>query len=128
MVGMLSFIAQAESSSGNPFSSLLGGNGMLLVMMVVFMGFFYFTVIRPQNKKKKEMQNMLNALKKGDKIVTIGGVHGKVVTVKDDTVTIRVDDRAEITFDKSAISQVVAKPGNQEKDKAEDSEKKENTK
>jgi preprotein translocase subunit YajC len=74
--------------------------------MVVFIIFFYFVVIRPQNKRKKEMEKMINELKKGDKVVTIGGVHGKVVSVKDDVVVLKVDDNAEITFEKSAIARV----------------------
>ena len=50
---------------------------------------------------------MLKNLKSGDKVVTIGGCHGKVVNQKDDTITIRVDDRAELTFDKNAIARVI---------------------
>ncbi|OHD18039.1 MAG: preprotein translocase subunit YajC [Spirochaetes bacterium GWD1_27_9] len=80
---------------------------MMTGFMVVFIIFFYFVVVRPQNKKKKEMENLLKSVKPGDKVVTIGGCHGKVVHVKDDTVTIRVDDRAEITYDKTAIARVV---------------------
>ena len=59
-----------------------------------------------QSKKRKELAQKLSNLKKGDRVVTIGGIHGKVVSVKDKVVVVRIDDRAEITFDKNAISTV----------------------
>lgn len=67
----------------------------------------YFLMIRPQNKKQKETQKMLDALKKGDKVITIGGIHGTVSNVKDDTVTVKVDDNCRIEFNRSAIASVV---------------------
>ena len=84
-------------------------------MLVVFMAIFYFLIIMPQNKKKKAMENLMNSLQKGDKVITIGGIHGKVVSMKDNKITIRVDDNAEITFEKSAISRVVSAENNQVK-------------
>ncbi len=91
-----------------------GGNGtMQMVSTLVTFGLvfvvFYFLIIRPQNKKQKEMQKMIEAVKKGDKIVTIGGVHGTVHSVKEGTVVIKVDDDCKIEFSKSAIASVVAK-------------------
>jgi len=108
--------AQPQSiSSGNPI--------VMIVFMVLFIVFFYFVVIRPQNKRKKEMENMLNNLKKGDKVVTIGGVHGKVVSVKDDVVVLKIDDNAEITFDKNAIARVI-NPNNTQNNKEEKKDEK----
>jgi preprotein translocase subunit YajC len=120
MTGLNFLLAQATSTtnSNSPFGNIFGGNGMIIIMMVVFIGFFYFVIVRPQNKKKKEMESMLKNMKPGDKVVTIGGAHGKIVSVKDDTITIKVDDKAEITFEKSAISRVIdpnAKPKTIEK-------------
>ncbi|MDR1210908.1 MAG: preprotein translocase subunit YajC [Spirochaetaceae bacterium] len=76
-----------------------------LVLIVVI---FYFFIIRPQGKKQKETQRMLNAIKKGDKVVTIGGIHGVVQSVKEGagTVVLKVDEDARIEFTRSAISQV----------------------
>jgi len=73
--------------------------------LIIFI--FYFLIIRPQNKKKKETEKMLSALKKGDKIITIGGIHGTVQSVKETTVIIKVDDSTKIEFLRSAVSNVV---------------------
>ena len=72
---------------------------MIILIFVVFWLFF----IRPQNKRAKEQQKFRENIKKGDKIVTIGGIHGKVVEVKENTVIVSVDPNASIEFEKSAI-------------------------
>ena len=61
-------------------------------------------MIRPQNKKRKELQNMRESLKKGDSVVTIGGIHGKVVEVKETTIVLSVDANTKIKVDKSSVS------------------------
>jgi preprotein translocase, YajC subunit len=76
--------------------------GLIFVIM-------YFLIIRPQNKKQKETQKMIEAVKKGDKVVTIGGVHGVVSSVKEGVVVVKVDDDCKIEFSKSAIAAVTAK-------------------
>jgi preprotein translocase subunit YajC len=68
---------------------------------------FYFLIIRPQNKKRKDTEKMLSALKKGDKIVTIGGIHRTVQSVRESTVLVKVDDSVKIEFLRSAVSSVV---------------------
>ncbi|MDP3179522.1 MAG: preprotein translocase subunit YajC [Spirochaetaceae bacterium] len=70
---------------------------------------FYFLIIRPQNKKQKDAQKMIEAVKKGDKVVTIGGVHATVFTVKEKTVILKVDDETKMEFSKSAIASVEPK-------------------
>ena len=80
-----------------------------IIMFVAIIAIFYFLIIRPQKKRDKETKAMLDAMKKGDKIVTIGGIHGTVVTVKDQTVVIKVDDNTRIEFTKTAISTVLNK-------------------
>ena len=93
---------------------------LMIVFMAIFILFFYFVVIRPQNKQRKEMQKMLEALKKGDKVVTIGGIIGKVASVKDNVVTIRVNDsNTEISFEKNAISKVINPAAEKSEKKAE---------
>ncbi len=69
---------------------------------------FYFLIIRPQNKKQKDTERMLSALKKGDKIVTIGGIHGVIQAVKETTVMVKVSDASTLEFSRSAISTVSA--------------------
>ena len=80
---------------GNPYSGLI----MIVLIFVVFWLFF----IRPQNKKQKEEQKFREALQKGDEVVTIGGIHGKIVDVKETTVMISIDSNVKIEVEKSAI-------------------------
>lgn len=85
-----------------------GSNPIVMgVAVVVMIAIFYFFLIRPQKKQEKEAKKMLDELKKGDKIVTIGGIHGVVFAVKEATVVVKVDDGAKIEFTKSAIAKVV---------------------
>ncbi|HET6451965.1 MAG TPA: preprotein translocase subunit YajC [Spirochaetia bacterium] len=88
-----------------------GGGGTQLVTMLVTFGLiivvFYFLVIRPQNKKQRDAKKMLENIRKGDRVVTIGGMHGFVDSVKDDAVVLKVDDNVKIRFSKSAVSQVL---------------------
>lgn len=82
------------------------GLGSTVVMMVLMMVIFYFMLIRPENKRKKEAEEMRAALKVGDSIVTIGGVTGTVVDVKEDKFVIETSaDRVRIEFAKFALSE-----------------------
>jgi preprotein translocase subunit YajC len=81
---------------------------MTFLPFVAIIAIFYFLIIRPQNKKQKETQKMLSALKKGDKIVTIGGIHGTIQNVKEQTVIVKVDEDTKLEFSRSAISNVQA--------------------
>ena len=96
-------VLQAASPSGD------------LVQMIITFGLifvvFYFLIIRPQNKKQKETQKMLAAVKKGDKVVTIGGIHGIVHAVKETTVVVKCDDDCKLEFSKSALASVVPQGG-----------------
>jgi preprotein translocase subunit YajC len=86
------------------------GGGQSLITMLVTFGLiivvFYFLVIRPQNKKKKDAAKMLDNIKKGDKVVTIGGLHGSVESVKEGVVLVKADDNVKLKFEKSAIAKV----------------------
>jgi preprotein translocase subunit YajC len=80
-------------------------NGILnIAFLVTIFVIFYFFMVRPQNKKRKELQNMRDTLKKGDSVVTIGGIHGKVAEVKDSTIVLSIDQNVKIKVDKSAVS------------------------
>ena len=89
------FLLQAQQQQGSTWSGLL----MIVLIFVIFWLFF----IRPQNKRAKEQQQFRENLKKGDKIVTIGGIHGKVEEVRENTVLVSIDHNTKIEFEKSAI-------------------------
>ena len=93
-------------TSGN---AAQGGGSMLMTVLpfILIIAIFYFFIIRPQNKKQKETEKMINALKKGDKVVTIGGIHGVVSSTKEKTVIVKVDDNTKLEFNRSAIATVV---------------------
>ena len=107
-------------------SSSAGSMTTSLVTFALVIGIFYFLIIRPQNKKQKDTQNMINAMKKGDKVVTIGGIRGTVQSVKDDTAIIKVDENTKLEMNKSAVSAVLnSEAGKKEKkDQKEKTEKK----
>ncbi len=92
----LMFIPQAADQV-NPILSFLP---FILIFVI-----FYFLMMRPQMKKQKEKQKMLEELKKGDNVITRGGIHGKVVAFADDskTVVVKVDDNVKLKLDKGAI-------------------------
>ena len=87
--------AAPQAQQGNPYSGLI----MIAAIFVIFWLFF----IRPQNKKQKEEQKFREALQKGDDVVTIGGIHGKVMEVKETTVLVSIDSNVKIEVEKSAI-------------------------
>jgi len=91
-----------QAAAANPTGQMVS---TLVTFGLVFV-VFYFLIIRPQNKKQKEMKNMIAGVKKGDKIVTIGGIHGTVHAVKEGTVVVKVDDDCKIEFSKSAVATV----------------------
>ncbi|WP_058307273.1 preprotein translocase subunit YajC [Gracilibacillus massiliensis] len=74
-----------------------------LVLMVVI---FYFLLIRPQQKKQKQVRQMQSELKKGDKIVTIGGFHGTVHAIDEDSIVLIAGDGSKLTYDRSAVREV----------------------
>jgi preprotein translocase subunit YajC len=98
-----------------------GASGIMsFAPFILIIGIFYFLIIRPQNKKQKETQKMLSALKKGDKVVTIGGIHGTIASVKESTVIVRVDDTIKMEFSRSAISTVTAQKEEKDEDEQDD--------
>ena len=78
--------------------------GLILPFAAIFL-IFYFLVLRPQSKKRKETKVYLEGLKKGDKVITIGGMHGVITAIREDsgTLTLKVDDDTKIELDKAAV-------------------------
>ena len=94
---MLNFLTETTATGA------MGGS--TIIMLVAMLGIFYFMMISPENKRKKEAEQMRSSLKVGDEIVTIGGIHGKVVDVKDDKFVIESGaDRVRIELAKWALS------------------------
>jgi preprotein translocase subunit YajC len=89
----------------------------ILPMIAVF-AIFYFMMLRPQRKREKERVSMLGNLKRGDKVITIGGLHGSIIDINDQRVTLKVNDNNRLTFERSSVNQVVT----QEKKKEEEDE------
>jgi len=91
-------------------SGAAGSTGSMMTTFVTFgliIVIFYFLIIRPQKKRDRETKEMLAAIKKGDKVVSIGGIHGTVVAVKETTIVVKVDDNTRIEFSRNAISSIV---------------------
>ncbi len=88
-------LLQTPAGTANPLTSLLP-----LVLIIVV---FYFFMIRPQVKRQKELKNYRNSLQKNDKVITTGGIYGKITDVKDLTVTVEIAENIRVKVDKSAV-------------------------
>lgn len=89
-------------------SSQQGGSGMSSIIMIILMiAIFYFFMIRPQQKRQKEEKKFRESLQKGQQIVTIGGMHGKIAEVKETTVVIEVAHDVKIEMEKASIAMSV---------------------
>jgi len=80
-----------------------------ILMLVLMFAIFYFLLIRPQQKRQKQVAQMQASLEKGDRVVTIGGLHGFVDSLDEGTVVIKCGDGSRLTYDRSAIREVVEK-------------------
>ena len=92
--------ADPTGSGPSPFSMLLPILGMLVI--------FYFLMIRPQQKRQKELKKMLEAVKKGDRVLTASGLYGVVAGVKDDIVVLKIAEDVKVEMLKSAVTAVTA--------------------
>ena len=105
----------------------MGGMGSTILMLAMMIGVFYFMLIRPENKRKKEAEQMRSAVKKGDKITTIGGIVGTVVDVKENNIVIETSaDQVRIELAKWALStnETAAEAAKAEAKKAEEAKAK----
>jgi len=87
----------------NPNAAMAGN----LLFGVIVVAIFYFMLFRPQQKQQKAHREMLSNLNKNDEVVTLGGIHGTIISVKEKTFVLRIDDNVKIEIEKSAISYVV---------------------
>jgi preprotein translocase subunit YajC len=86
-----------------------GGSGSMfstLIMFALIILIFYFMILRPQQKRQKERQKLLESIEKGDKVITVGGMHGTVVGLEEKTVLVQVADTVKLKFEKTAITTI----------------------
>lgn len=93
---------------GAPSGEQANPLAMFLPLILIFI-VFYFFIIRPQKKKEDERKKMIEAVAKGDKVVTIGGVHGTVTQVDESSILVQVDSGTKLRIEKSALSNVAGK-------------------
>lgn len=96
----------AQSAEAPAGGGIFGGPLPMIVLMFVMM---YFIIIRPQRKRQKEQESMQTGLKTGDQVITIGGVHGTVSSVRERTVMVRIAENVKVEVDKTAIATVKQK-------------------
>ena len=95
MIQHLIFMANPEGGGGGPEQ---------LIFLVLILVVFYFFMIRPQMKKAKEQKKFRESIGKGDRIVTVGGIHGKIIDVEDKTFIVEVLDQTRLRVEKTAVS------------------------
>jgi preprotein translocase subunit YajC len=96
----LLFALQAQNGGGSLVSTL--------IMFGVIFAIFYFMIIRPQQKRAKEREALLSAIKKGDKVITSGGLHGVIAGLEDKTVLLDLGNNIKVKVERSAITTVVS--------------------
>lgn len=96
--------AHAQAAGGDP----LGGFGSFIPLILIFV-IFYFFLIRPQQKRAKEHRAMLEALRRGDEVITQGGLYGKILKVKDDEVEVQLAENVKVRAVRGTIASVVSK-------------------
>ncbi len=97
----LSLLGSCVPATGESSSS---SSIYMIVFMVILFGIFYFLIIRPQSKKQKEHQNLLTSLQVGDRIITIGGIYGRIESIREDSYIIKVESGELIRMAKTAIA------------------------
>ena len=125
ITNLMTILLQAEAPAG-PNMGIEGISTFVMIglMFVVF----YFLLIRPQQKKQKAHEKLLGSLKKGEKVTSIGGIRGTLVSVKEKTVVMKVDDNCKMEFLRSAISEVITKSDDSGSDDSKDSKDSKETK
>lgn len=104
MTQFLNGLAQAAAPSGGGGGGLFGGGGGMMLPLLAMFAIFYFIVLRPQSKRQKELQKMLAELKKGDDVITSGGIIGKVSGMKDTELTLQLQEGVRVRVLRSAVT------------------------
>jgi len=107
-------LGQRPGGAGDaPRGSAFGG---LLPLILIFF-VFYFLLIRPQQRKVREHQKLLDALKKGDEVITSGGIHGTISAIRGNVVDLKIAEEVKVVISKNAISTVITSPASPEERK-----------
>ncbi|MGD9972132.1 MAG: preprotein translocase subunit YajC [Desulfatirhabdiaceae bacterium] len=99
--------AMGQGGAASPGSA--GGIASFIPLILMFV-IFYFLLIRPQQKKTKELREMVAGLKKGDRIITSGGIHGQITAVEEATVTVEISDKVRVKLNRGNVAGVVQNP------------------
>jgi preprotein translocase subunit YajC len=113
----MDYLAYAMGSSGAGGASQGGALSSFVPLILMFV-IFYFLLIRPQQKKAKQHKAMLNAIKKGDKVISSGGLHGVVTGITDDVVTMEIAPKVRVKVSRSSIAGVFSVGGVAKKEEA----------
>ncbi|MDI6778711.1 MAG: preprotein translocase subunit YajC [Bacteroidota bacterium] len=101
ILNLIAMTPQGGDAGGGIFSTI--------IMFALIIAIFYFLIIRPQHKRQKERQKLLDSVQKGDKVITLGGVHGVVEGVEDKTLLLKIADNVKVKIERSAISSIGGK-------------------
>ncbi len=96
-----------------------GGGFSAFIPLILMFVIFYFLLIRPQQKKTKDHREMINNLTKGDRVITSGGIHGRITGIQDTTLTVEISEKVRVKVNRSSISGLMQAPQNQPKKKEE---------
>lgn len=110
MINIINFLLAQGSPVGEGLTpDACGGQGGFspIIFMVLIFAVFYFLFIRPSQMQQKKHKEMIESLQKGDKVVSSGGIHGKVTQIKDSTVKMKVNDKTEIELEKGMVKKVL---------------------
>ena len=121
MNSLFILLAQAEAPNEAPptmLEQLLGGPFLMIGVLFLMM---YFLLIRPQKKQRKELETRVASMEKGDKVITVGGLHSIVHHISDKTVTLKLAEGVFVPFEKSSIQSVLKKKGSSESVAKDDS-------
>ncbi|MHC4380849.1 MAG: preprotein translocase subunit YajC, partial [Planctomycetota bacterium] len=96
--------AQDGAANGDGSGQEAGSSNGFWIMLALLFGFMWFFVIRPENKRQRKRKEFQTALKKGDDVVTAGGLHGTIAAMDEQTITLKVSDNVRMKFDRVAVS------------------------
>jgi len=103
------FFTDAYAATTASEASQQGGGLNIILLSVLFVAIFYFLLIRPQSKRNKAQQELINNLQKGDEVVTVGGILGRIVSIDDAMLTIEIAENTPIKVQKNAIVSLLPK-------------------